>query len=128
MNQFMFFGAFLTIGIPMSFWLASYDSEPDMAGLSLLIFCFVGTGVSLLAYIMSCKKFRYIPSALNGVFSGAIAAALFFLALSFVHKNFNFWYCLLGAFTLSVSLAAISPFIVKKCLTHHSSGTPNGAP
>ena len=114
MNQIMFFGAFLTTGIPMSFWLASYDSEPDMAGLSLLIFCFVCACTSVLAYIVSCKKFRSVPSALNGVFSGAIAAALFFLALSFVYKNSNFWYCLLGAFTLSALLAAISPFISKK--------------
>jgi uncharacterized membrane protein YoaK (UPF0700 family) len=128
MNKVLFSGAFIAAGLPMALFLASKDAEPDMAGLSLLLFCLLSTVTSLLAYTVGSYKFHRIPSALHGLCAGVIAAALFFTVLSFISKTFDFWPCLLTAFFLSAVLAATSPLMGTKCLTPHSSGTPNGAP
>jgi hypothetical protein len=114
MNRVLFFGAFLAAGIPMGDLLASADAEPDMAGLSLLVFCFVGAVVSLLTYIVSSYKLRRDPSALNGLCAGAVAAVSFFLTLSFVSQIFDLWSCLLMALILSASLAATAPLLGAK--------------
>ena len=114
MSRVSFFGSFLAVGIPMALLLASTDAEPDMAGLSLLLFCFVGAVASLLAYVASSYKFQRVPGALNGFCAGAIAAASFFITLSVVSPILDLWPSLLVALILSASLAATSPLLGAK--------------
>jgi hypothetical protein len=118
MSRVLFYGAFLVTGTPMVFWLANKDPEPDMAFLSLLIFCFVGGVTSLLAYILSFKKLPFAPSKLNSLSAGGISSAIFFLTLSFVSEKFDLWPCLLLALILSALFAAIFPFITNNGVRH----------
>ena len=114
MPQALFFGAFLVAGFPIALTMASTDPEPDMAGLSLLLLCFICAVASLLAYIASSHKYVRAPSALNGLCAGVIAATSFFLVLSFVSRDFGLWPCLFLALGLSSTVAAASPLMSQR--------------
>ncbi len=109
MSQVLFFGAYLIVGIPLALLLASTDSEPDMAGLSMLIFCILGVISSSLAFMTSTQILHRAPSVVNGFCAGALAAASFFLVLCFV-PIFDLWPCLLFALIVS-ALVSASPAI-----------------
>lgn len=66
MSNFLCFVTFIGTSFPLISWLARADSEPDIVGLSLMIFCFVGACASLLAYIAGSYMFRRAPSVFNG--------------------------------------------------------------
>lgn len=113
MSRVLFLGAFLIVGIPLALLLASTDSEPDMAGLSMLMFCILGAISSLFLFILSAQIFHRAPSVLNGFCAGALAAASFFLVLCFV-PIFDLWPCLLLALVLSALVSVSSSIFARR--------------
>ena len=113
MSQVLFFGAYLIVGIPLALLLARADSEPEMAALSLLMFCILGAISSSLAFIASTQILHRAPSVVNGFCAGALAAASFFLVLCFV-PLFDLWPCLLLALVLSALVSVSSSIFARR--------------
>jgi hypothetical protein len=104
------FISFMIAGVMMANALGSRDVEPDMATLSLWLFCLIGALIAVASAGASAKRFRRNLGRVVGLITGVLSATAYFAMLALVHRGVGLPIAFLLACLAAAAVASISPF------------------
>jgi len=108
-----FIFGFLAVYLPLANHLAKQDAEPDMAGLSLMLFGCLALLLSLGANTLFGMKRQALGRSLHSLFSGIICALAFYLPLAILVPSWGLFPTLAASFVLAMLLAAFPPLLIR---------------
>lgn len=111
---FAFLAGFAAVMFSAASRLARMDPEPDMAGLSLLLFGAFAALVSVGVFCWSAARFRAALSSIWFVIAGVSSAIVFYAALWGTHLTFGLASSWGVSMFLAMSVAFAWPFLARR--------------